>query len=378
LYSHRHANVSHQQFQVNHRPGKRLIRAINLLQEELQVLATINTWQTSLVQSYMRVLDDKSYEIDVPSRRAMFPFERLLLQSCRENLAIAREEYDDLIRRCGPLSDQTKQSLEIYEEDHGKAITAFTVVTVIFLPLSFVTSYFGMNTVDIRDMNSGQGLFWAIALPLTFVTIGATVLIGYNSDVLRDFIESLWHVFTGKQDSSMSARGISVAQRKRAKQMQDDANTSLDVSLADEAEYMKPLPEPNTEEWYTTRHVPYTTYTEAIEPISSRMAKLEYAPPPPPRVGFLSQRLKSTIPEYTEPVSHAGPRRYRARRPMGWEDDVDEWECLPRPRPMPEVTTYNEVIRMDGKDGKDGLQDEYDWHKKRRHRHVEGERRARR
>jgi hypothetical protein len=105
-----------------------LIRAINLLQEELQVLATINMWQTNLVQNYMRVLDDKSYAIDVPSRRAMFPFERLLLQSCRENLAIAREEYDDLLRRCGPLSDQTKQSLEIYEEDHGKAITAFTVV----------------------------------------------------------------------------------------------------------------------------------------------------------------------------------------------------------------------------------------------------------
>jgi Mg2+ and Co2+ transporter CorA len=124
----------------------------------------INTWQTNLTQNYMRVLDDKTFEIDAPSRRAMFPYERMLLQSSLENLALAREEYNDLTRRCGPLSDQTKQSLEIYEEDHGKAITAFTVVTVIFLPLSFVTSYFGMNTVDIRDMASGQSLFWAVAL----------------------------------------------------------------------------------------------------------------------------------------------------------------------------------------------------------------------
>jgi hypothetical protein len=357
-----------------------LIRAINLLQEELQVLATINMWQTNLVQNYMRVLDDKSYAIDVPSRRAMFPFERLLLQSCRENLAIAREEYDDLLRRCDPLSDQTKQSLEIYEEDHGKAITAFTVVTVIFLPLSFVTSYFGMNTVDIRDMNSEQGLFWAIALPLTFVTIGATVLIGYNGDVFRDFISSLWHVITGKQDSSMSARGISVAQRKRAKQMQDNADTSLDMSLADEAEYMKPLPEPSYgEEWYTKSHVPYTTYTEAIEPISSRMARHarpEYAPPPPPRVGFRTQHLTSTVPEYTEPMSYGGRRHYEARRPARYEEDVDEWEYKPQPRR--EVVTYNEVIKLDGRDGRDGLQDEYDWHKRRRRRHVEGNRRVRR
>lgn len=321
----------------------------------------------------MRVVDDKSYDVDVPFRRAMFPHERLLLQSCRENLMMAREEYDDLIRRCGPLSDQTKQSLEIYEEDHGKAITAFTVVTVIFLPLSFVTSYLGMNTIDIRDMNSSQTLFWAVALPLTFVTIGATVLIGYNGDVLRDFIAGMWRAVTGKQDSSMSARGISVAQRKRAKQVQYDTGSIDESSLADEAEYAKPLPETNLEEWYTKDYVPYTTYTEAIEPIvpTSRMARSDF--PPPPRVNFRTQRFKSAVlPEYAEPVTYGGSRRYDVRRPVRYEEDM-EGEYRARPRPMPEVTTYNEVIRIDGRDG---LQDEYGWHKKRRHRRGEGGRRG--
>lgn len=51
------------------------------------------------------------------------------------------------------------------------AIFVFTIVTVIFLPLSFATSYFGMNTNDIRDIDRGQGFFWAIAGPLTVVVL---------------------------------------------------------------------------------------------------------------------------------------------------------------------------------------------------------------
>jgi hypothetical protein len=33
------------------------------------------------------------------------------------------------------LREQLKQSVEILEEDHGKAILVFTMITTIFLPL---------------------------------------------------------------------------------------------------------------------------------------------------------------------------------------------------------------------------------------------------
>lgn len=351
------------QFQVNHRPGKRLIRDLNLLQEELQVLAMINKWQMNVVHNYMRVLDDTTYEVDMPSRRAMFFFERMLLQSCLDNLALAREESDDLIRRCGPLSDQTKQSLEIYEEDHGKAITAFTVVTVIFLPLSFVTSFFGMNTVDIRDMASGQSLFWAIALPLTFVTIGATVLIGYNGDTLRETIASVYDRIIGKQDSSMSARGISVAQRKRAKQMQQNENNSFDASLADEAEYARPQPLAVCDDRNDPGYVPYT-YAEAIEPMS-HMQKLDpYMPKP--RAGFRTQRLNVTpIPNriiYDEPARQYGVRH--VRKPVDYR--FDNGHYAGRAGRAPEVVYYD----IDRRNGNGFLQDEYSWHKKGKWRHV--------
>ena len=51
------------------------------------------------------------------------------------------------------------------------AIYAFTITTVIFLPLSAVSSIFGMNTNDIRDMDKSQWLYWATALPVTFSVI---------------------------------------------------------------------------------------------------------------------------------------------------------------------------------------------------------------
>ncbi|KAI4954384.1 hypothetical protein J4E91_002097 [Alternaria rosae] len=165
-----HVYISKVQFEINHRPSKRLLRAINLIQEELQVLQLVNVWQTNLVRNYMAVIDDSTYEKIIPSRQAMYPYENALGRACLDHLCLVRQDYADLIRRCAPLSDRTKQILEINEEDHGKAIMVFTVVTVVFLPLSFVTSYFGMNASDIRDMDETQAVFWSVAIPLTCVT----------------------------------------------------------------------------------------------------------------------------------------------------------------------------------------------------------------
>lgn len=53
------------------------------------------------------------------------------------------------------------------------AIFAFTLVTIVFLPISTVSSIFGMNTADVRDMESSQWLYWSVALPLTLAVIMA-------------------------------------------------------------------------------------------------------------------------------------------------------------------------------------------------------------
>lgn len=100
------------------------------------------------------------------------------------------------------------------------------------------------NTTDIRDMESDQSLFYIIAIPLTFVTVGTCVMIGYSGDKLRDLASTTFRVLTGKEDQALSARGISVAQRKRVPRISIDTSSSVDQgSLADEAEFMNPQPQ---------------------------------------------------------------------------------------------------------------------------------------
>jgi uncharacterized membrane protein len=45
----------------------------------------------------------------------------------------------------------------------NKAVLVFAVVTIVFLPLNFFTSYFGMNVQGIRESIHGERYFWAVA-----------------------------------------------------------------------------------------------------------------------------------------------------------------------------------------------------------------------
>jgi len=391
-----------QQFQVNHHSGKRLVRSINLLQEELQVLKQVNSWQMKLVESYMSVLDDMTYEKNTPSRRALFPHERILLRSCLDHLRTSSEEYDDLLNRCGPLSERTKQSLEINEEDHGKAIMVFTLVTIIFLPLSFVTSFLGMNTSDIRDMSSGQSLFWMIAVPLAAVTMGTAMFIGYNGDELRDTIASIFRTVTGKEDRSTSARGISVAQRKRARQLQGDANGNLD-SIADEAEFTNPrlnywvdgynrmdyrarqrikydpvppfdaiaieAPQPRAQ--FETQAVPYTM----AENIPTSRPQRFRSPPPPPRRSQPHGRttyIGNEIPYIRRARSDEWDYTPAVSRPVPLASEEDTWYVRDHVRQQRRpYAAYNDRLYGEGDDV--NVQG-YQWMRKDRRRYARRDR----
>jgi hypothetical protein len=89
-----------------------------------------------------------------------------------------RENFDliEVRDNCNNLVTRTIQLVNIRLEDHGKSIMVFTMVTTIFLPLSFLSSYFGMNTSDIRTMAKTQVTFWYWALPTTFIVVGIALV----------------------------------------------------------------------------------------------------------------------------------------------------------------------------------------------------------
>jgi hypothetical protein len=66
---------------------------------------------------------------------------------------------------------QNRNKIDTTKDRQEQAIYAFTIVTIIFLPLSAVASIFGMNTNDVRNMDFDQWLYWAVAIPVTVVVI---------------------------------------------------------------------------------------------------------------------------------------------------------------------------------------------------------------
>ncbi|KAF2792241.1 hypothetical protein K505DRAFT_363097 [Melanomma pulvis-pyrius CBS 109.77] len=97
--------------------------------------------------------------------------ETLVIQQCIEHVKGQSELIGRVSKDLTKLEKWVQERNESTKDKHDNAIYAFTIVTVIFLPLSFVCSFLGMNTAGIRDMEHGQWIFWVIAIPLTLIVI---------------------------------------------------------------------------------------------------------------------------------------------------------------------------------------------------------------
>lgn len=95
----------------------------------------------------------------------------MLLKDCAEMLSYREGEFSHHISQAEDLSDKAEFNIDINKDRQENAVYAFTIVTIIFLPLSAVSGIFGMNTNDVRNMDQDQWLYWAVALPVTLLTI---------------------------------------------------------------------------------------------------------------------------------------------------------------------------------------------------------------
>ncbi|PMD37725.1 hypothetical protein L207DRAFT_80577 [Hyaloscypha variabilis F] len=89
------------------------------------------------------------------------------LQDIRKQL----NNVTELLQLAQNKKNLLSQAISIRKETNNQAILVFTIVTVIFLPLSFMTSYLGMNSIDIRNAAFTQLRFWELAIPLTIVVL---------------------------------------------------------------------------------------------------------------------------------------------------------------------------------------------------------------
>ncbi|KAG8526373.1 uncharacterized protein KY384_000366 [Bacidia gigantensis] len=97
----------------------------------------------------------------------MAEIQDMLCQDSLELLDKRWHSFQESLHAAEGLEEWQQDQISLNKDSQNTAIYAFTIVTVIFLPLSTVATILGMNTRDIRDMRSSQWVFWAVALPLT-------------------------------------------------------------------------------------------------------------------------------------------------------------------------------------------------------------------
>ncbi|KDN67583.1 hypothetical protein CSUB01_03637 [Colletotrichum sublineola] len=98
-------------------------------------------------------------------------FRELLANECERVINQRLDDFGYFKMQANYLSQTNQNRAQTRKDYHDEAVYAFTIVTVIFLPLSTVASIFGMNTTDIRDIEFSQWLYWATAIPVTAVVI---------------------------------------------------------------------------------------------------------------------------------------------------------------------------------------------------------------
>ncbi|WPB04223.1 uncharacterized protein RHO25_008868 [Cercospora beticola] len=224
-------HLGHLQYRLHRAPSTKLVMDLIACQEELNIviqiteqqLDTINDLQmsmeavepkteptkattTKVPASEPDELDDHDLTRSFVSRRSTYrqlsasvlsdPVAQLV-----DNLERELADLRDLRDNTDRLVTRTIQLVNIRLEDHGKAILVFTVVTIVFLPLNFVSSFFGMNFSDIRDMETTQWLFWAVAVAVTVSVVASAVFLAFSGGPLLEKV-MMWR--DARRDTRMS------------------------------------------------------------------------------------------------------------------------------------------------------------------------------
>lgn len=166
------------QIMVRDKASVKVYHDIKLLREEVDVIKTILKEQEDVLCDFKVVIkgghDKACLTVEIIDR---------MLRSIEKRI----EDFEELQAQADDARSLAAQSISIKTETNNKAILVFTVTTITFLPLSFVTSYLGMNTSDLRNMDSGQTIFWAIGVPLTIVILSFALLAAFHRSVRQQF-----------------------------------------------------------------------------------------------------------------------------------------------------------------------------------------------
>ncbi|KAK7208528.1 hypothetical protein BZA70DRAFT_245301 [Myxozyma melibiosi] len=158
--------ISELQVEILTSPSVMHTRDLHILSEELSMLRSTLMPIYGLVQN-LRDHANTNRELTLAGGY-ISEFAKLYLSDVADHVLAFTDNIDLMRQSTESMINLIFNTMSVQENE---AMRQLTLVTIVFLPLTFLTGYFGMNFKEFGALDNTTMYFWAIAIPVTVAVI---------------------------------------------------------------------------------------------------------------------------------------------------------------------------------------------------------------